>query len=218
MGSSARDALVFIHGKRTPDEGIENMAKKSAAETKDAPKTSATPAGMVRTSSVANAPWWHLKEGNALYGKLLNMYERPDERSKSGKSKFFQIELLDWVNKETGEVHQSYFDPIKGVEMPTEVRVGRGKGATFDVVASGTIINVNYGPKTKDWEPLISDIYRGAEYRVLAIITGDKFEIRNGQTMWPIDTFHEQVKAPRALEEPDFEDGEPETATSAGAA
>jgi hypothetical protein len=197
------------------------MAKKNpSAATNGAQQASATPAGMVRTSSVANAPWWHLKEGNSLYGKLLNMYERPDERSKTGKSRFFQIELLDWVDKETGEVHPSYFDPKKGVVIPTEVRVGRGKQAQFEQVPSGTIINVNYGPKTKDWEPLISDIYRGAEYKVLALIIGDKFEIRNGQTMWPIDTFHEQVKPPRAVEDPDFEDEEDttEAAPAAGAA
>jgi hypothetical protein len=183
------------------------MAKKNpAAAAVNGQQTMSTPDGMVRTSSVANAPWWHLKAGTGVYGRLLNMYERPDERAKSGKSKFFQIELLEWVDKESGEVHDYYFDPKNGTEVPTEVRIGRGKGATFEVVPMGTIINVNYGPKTKDWEPLVQDIYRGAEYRVLALITGEKFEIRNAQTMWPIDTFHEQVKPPRPVAEPDFDD------------
>lgn len=182
------------------------MAKRDKAAAVNEQQVTSTPEGMVRTSSYANAPWWHLKAGNAVYGRLLNMYERPDERAKAGKSKFFQIELLDWVDKGSGEVHDYYFDTNTQAEVPTEVRVGRGKGATFEQAPSGIIINVNYGPKTKDWEPLIQDIYRGAEYRVLAIITGDKFEIKNSQTMWPIDTFHEQVTPPRPVAEPDFED------------
>lgn len=193
------------------------MAKKNQAAAAVNGQSMSAPSGMVRTSSVANAPWWHLKEGNALYGRLLNMYTRPDERSKSGKSNFFQIELLDWVDKESGEVYGYYFDTKNGVEVPTEVRIGRGKGATFEQVPAGSIINVNYGPKTKDWEPLIQDIYRGAEYRVLALITGPKFEIRNAQTMWPIDTFHEQITPPRPVAEPDFDDETEDEAAPAGA-
>lgn len=182
-------------------------------------RASATPRGMVRSSSVANAPWWHLKEGNALYGRLLNMYERPDERSPRGKSKFFQVELMEYTDPETGEVSPTYVDPTRG-PLATEVRVGRGKQATFKTVGAGTIINVNYGPKTKDWEALVKDILRGGEYRVLGIITGEKFEIKNGQTMWPIDTFHEQVTPPREVDEPDFDDEEPAQASqqAAGAA
>jgi hypothetical protein len=95
-----------------------------------------------------------------------------------------------------------------GKERPTEVRVGRGKASTFEMCGPGKIINVNYGPKTKDWESFIADIYRGASFNVLAVINGDKFEIRNGQTMWPVETFHEMTRPPKSLEEPDFDDAE----------
>jgi hypothetical protein len=93
---------------------------------------------MARVGSSANAPWWHLKNGNALYGRLLNVYERPDERAKSGKSKFFQIELTQYADPDTGEVHDFYFDTTLGAERPTEVRIGRGNRAnsprrTFEV-------------------------------------------------------------------------------------
>lgn len=140
------------------------------------------------------------------------MYERPDERSKLGKSKFFQVELFPYKD-DAGEVHDHYVDG-EGVVLATEVRVGRGKQSSFSEVGPGTIINVNYGPKTKDWEPLVSEIHRGAEYLVLAVITGDKFEIKHGQTMWPIDIYHSMTRASRQVDEPDFEDSEPAAAAA----
>lgn len=194
------------------------MAKQQKAEGANGANGSiATPRGMARVGSVANAPWWHLKNGNALYGRLLNVYERPDERAKSGKSKFFQVELCQYADPVSGEVKDYYFDAKTGTERPTEVRIGRGKGATMDMASPGTIINLNYGPKTKDFEPFVADIMRGAEYMVLCVINGDKFEIKNAQTMWPIETFAEQTRPPKSQAEPDFDDEE-EPQAQAGAA
>lgn len=172
---------------------------------------------MARVGSESNAPWWHLKAGNAFYGRLLNLYFRPDERAKSGKSRFFQIELCQYADPDTGEVHDYYFDPKTQLVRATEVRIGRGKGATFAAAVPGTIINVNYGPKTKDFESFVPEIMRGAEYMVLAIVTGDKFEIKNAQTMWPISTFAEMTRAPKVIDEPDFEDTEDDKGTAEGA-
>lgn len=193
------------------------MAKADKSRAAAANGAISTPRGMARVGSVANAPWWHLKNGNALYGKLLNIYERPDERAKSGKSKFFQVELCQYSDPDSGEVRDSYFDASG--DRPTEVRIGRGKGATFEQAKPGTIINLNYGPKTKDFEPFIEQIMRGAEFMVLCVINGEKFEIKNAQTMWPIETFAEMTRAPKSLDEPDFDGEEDETeAPQAGAA
>lgn len=144
------------------------------------------PAGMIRVGSVANAPWWDIKDGNVLKGKLINVFSRPDERSKTGKSKFFQIELTS----------------------ATDVRYGRGKDAAPGRAEAGAVVNLNHGPKTKDLENYIPDILQGAEYLVWVKVDGPKFDIGRGQTMWPLDVRAKQTVAPSASSEPDFADGE----------
>jgi hypothetical protein len=142
------------------------------------------PAGMARVGSVANAPWWDIKNGAVLYGVLENVYTRKDERSKTGESKFYQLKLL----------------------QSAPVRFGRGKDAKPGVAEAGTVVNMNYGPKTKELEKFIPDILQGAVYTVWCHVDGEKFAIRGGQTMWPIDVRVAQTGAARALEEPDFSD------------
>jgi hypothetical protein len=146
------------------------------------------PEGLARVGSVTNAPWWSLEPGNVLHGILENVYERPDERSKSGKSKFFQIRTV----------------------AATKVRYGRGKQAKVGVCKAGDVINLNYGPKTKELEKFVSDIMRGAEYTVWCHVDGEKFDIGKGQTMWPIDVRAGQTRAPTISDEPDFEGVEDE--------
>ena len=149
------------------------------------------PEGLARVGSVANAPWWNLKKGNVLSGMLENMYERPDERSKSGKSKFFQIMLT----------------------APAECRYGRGKQAKISMAKAGDVVNLNYGPKTKELEKFISDIIKGAEFEVWCHVEGEKFDIGKGQTMWPIDVRAGMKKAPSVSDqEPDFGDDDGEDA------
>lgn len=144
------------------------------------------PEGMARVGSVANAPWFNLAKGNVLYGELENMYERPDERSKSGKSKFFQIKLLE----------------------SCQVRSGRGKEAKVGQAEAGTVVNLNYGPKTKELENFVPEILRGAKYTVWAHVEGEKFDIGEGQTMWPVDVHAKMVRPAMASEDPDFNDGD----------
>lgn len=149
------------------------------------------PSGLARVGSVANAPWWHLKAGNTCHGMLENCYTRPDERSKSGVSKFFQIKLL----------------------APSLVRYGRAKDAKVSMAPTGTVINLNYGPKTKELESFVPDILRGAEFEVWCHIDGEKFDIGKGQTMWPIDVRAGMKKSPRATEDsPDFGDDDDDEA------
>lgn len=146
------------------------------------------PDGFRRVGSVANAPWFNLKKGNTLLGILENVYERPDERVKTkdgspGKSKFFQVKLLE----------------------PCECRSGRGEDAKMVKAEAGSVVNLNYGPKTKGLEDLVPSILAGAEYQVW-VSCGDKFKISGGRTMWDLDVNQKLIKAEPALaEEPDFE-------------
>lgn len=147
------------------------------------------PEGLARVGSVANAGWWNIKEGAVLSGVLENMYERPDERSKSGKSKFYQVKLSE----------------------PTEVRMGRGPAAKTQMAKAGDVVNLNYGPKTKELEKFVPDIMRGAEYTIWCHVTGPKMDIGKGQTMWPIDVHAGQTRPPTVTaDEPDFEGVEDE--------
>jgi len=151
---------------------------------------------MARVGSVSNAPWFHLKAQNLCHGYLENVYQRPDERSKTGTSKFFQIELLE----------------------PCEVREGRGKEAKVRVAKAGTIVNLNYGPKTKELEQFVSVILRGGQVEVSCFIEGEKFAIGKGQTMWPMDVRAEMTRPPqvKAEEDVDFGDDDDEAAPAAG--
>ena len=165
------------------------MANASKHETVAEGGVLRAPEGFRRIGSVADAPWFNIKTGNSLTGTLDNCYERVDPRSKTGKSKFFQFVLL----------------------APAEVRQGRGEDATVVQAPAGTVVSVNYTPKTQPLESYIPDIVRGAEYQVW-IGCGKKLPLKNGNTMWDLDIRVNQTKAVKAdLEEPDF-DGAPDEA------
>jgi hypothetical protein len=143
------------------------------------------PAGFVRVGSVADAPWFVLEEGNILHGKLLGVYEREDKRSKTGRSKFFQVELF----------------------AACKVRAGRGEDAVVSLGRPGMIANLNVTPLTKVLEDFSKKILTGGEYNVYAPC-GRKKDLANGNTMWLIDTHVQVVREPSPLEDqgPDFED------------
>ena len=143
------------------------------------------PEGLARVGATSNAPWFELKAGNVCDGRLINVFERKDDRSKTGKSKFFQIELLS----------------------PAEVREGKGDDAEIRTASPGEVINLNYGPSTKILETYIDNIMQGAKYRIWCHVTGPKFSIGKGKTMWPIEVRAGQTSPPRLTEEPDFSDG-----------
>jgi len=153
---------------------------------------------MKRMGSVSNAPWFDIKKGAKLFGELEGMFERPDERNKqTGKSKFFQIKAKE----------------------PVGVYYGRGKDRKPGVAPAGTTVNVNYGPKTKDLEPLIPMLIRGAAFDVEVVCTGDKMDIGRGQTMWPIEVGSVMTKAETVNDdEPDFDGSDEDEGAGAGAA
>ena len=149
------------------------------------------PEGFRRIGSVADAPWFNIKTGNSLKGILENCYERVDPRSKTGKSKFFQMVLLE----------------------PAEVRQGRGEDAKVVQAPAGAVVSVNYTPKTQPLEDYIPDIVRGAEYQVW-IGCGKKITLKNGNTMWDLDVRVNQTKSVTAdIEDPDFDGDSGEAAS-----
>jgi hypothetical protein len=117
-----------------------------------------------RLGSVSNAPWVNLAKGNIVKGILENVYERRDERSISGTAKFFQIKLVD----------------------SCECRVGTGETAKIVRSEAGTVVNLNYNPRTAPLEELVPQIMKGAEYEVWVGI-GDKLKLPGGRSMWDME-------------------------------
>lgn len=140
---------------------------------------------------MADAPWFVLEPGNIIHGQLLGIYDREDKRAKSGRSKFFQVQLI----------------------TACKVRSGRGEDAVQALARVGAIVNLNYTPLTAPLKEFCAKIMRGGEYEVYATV-GDKKELANGNTMWLIDTHVRVVKDPTApeAEQPDFEGGAAEAA------
>lgn len=132
-----------------------------------------------------NAVGWfnQQKIGNTLRGSLIGMFERPDQLRKEGTSKFFQVR----------------------VSQPCEVRADRGDDATMVEAKAGDVVNVNYGPKTKNWEDLVADIKRGAEYEVIGCIVGDKVKLSGGRNMHNLKVGERLVRPPRASTESDVD-------------
>ena len=149
------------------------------------------PSGFVRIGSVADAPFFVLEDGNIIHGKLLGCYDREDKRAATGRSKFFQVELIS----------------------ACKARSGRGEDAKVAVARPGTIVNLNYTPLTKELEDFARKILTGGEYKVYAPC-GKKKELGNGHSMWIIDVHVQVVKEPTPLKDqaPDFEDSAAEAA------
>jgi hypothetical protein len=153
-----------------------NMAGKNSVQGQNAV---AAPEGFRRVGSVANAGWFNMKKvGNIVSGVLENMFERPDDKAPSKKSKFFQI------------------------------RMGRGEETTVVMAKPGDTVNLNYGPKTKELENLISDIVQGAEYAVYGVVAGDKIKLTGGRSMHNIEMFTRCTRRPVVSDEPDFGGGD----------
>lgn len=142
------------------------------------------PEGMRRIGSVTNAPWWKIEPGRALHGKLINVYERNDDKSPTKKSKFFQVELL----------------------APANARLGRGVDAKPVTANAGEVVNVNYTAKTKDLEPLVLQVMRGAEVKIWLLPKG-KIPVGKGQ-MWDIDVRADVGQLPAGVAEEADEDAD----------
>lgn len=150
------------------------------------------PEGFRRLGSATAECWFALKAGNTIRGKLLGCYERDDKRNKkTGKSEFFQVELLE----------------------ASECRYGKGQKASFKMAQAGTIVNLNCNTKTEVLKDLMPDVIRGAEFEIF-VHCGEKIVLQNGNTMWLMTPGSKMIKAPTVLAEPDFSgDGEDDGAS-----
>lgn len=147
------------------------------------------PEGFRRLGSVANAGWFNMKKvGNTLHGSLEGMYERNDTLNPNGKSKFFQVKLL----------------------AECEVRMGTGESASLDVAKVGQYVNLNWGPKTRDLEALIPEMFKGAAFELYGVVAGDKIKLTGGRSMHNFDVGTKMTRAPQALDEeiPDLGGGD----------
>ena len=159
------------------------MAKKS----RSASGMARAPEGFVRVGSVADVPWVALEEGNVVQGHLLGLYTRDDDRSKTGKSQFFQIELT----------------------APCQVREGRGEDATVRQALAGEIVNLNHNPRTAAMDPYCRELLAGAKYDVYVVNNG-LMPLKNGNTMWNFDVSARQLRKPDEQELDSVGGDEPE--------
>lgn len=144
------------------------MAKKSRTSSAGMARA---PERFVRVGSVADVPWAALEEGNVVEGKLLGLYTRDDDRSKTGKSQFFQVELTE----------------------PCRVREGRGEDTTVRQASAGEIVNLNHNPRTAAMDPYCKELLAGAKYEVRVVNRG-LMDLKNGNTMWNFDVFAHQLR------------------------
>ena len=138
-----------------------------------------SPDKFVRVGSVADVPWVALEEGNVVQGHLLGLYTRDDDRAKSGKSQFFQVELTE----------------------PCRVREGRGEDAQIRQASAGETVNLNHNPRTAAMDPYCKELLAGAKYEVRVVNQG-LMNLKNGNTMWNFDVYAYQVRKPDE-QEPD---------------
>jgi len=132
--------------------------------------------------SVTAACWFALQPGNTIRGQLLGLYSRDDKRNKvTGKSEFFQVLLT----------------------APTIGHFGTGEKAEDKEAEAGLVVNLNCNTKTEILKELMPDIKNGAEYEIY-VVCNDKLDLKNGNTMWDMETFSSLVKPPKAVEGPDF--------------
>ena len=150
------DALML-----TTREFFKREGRPQSASAVAGPAT--IPTGFNRVGCVEGAPWFALQKGNVLEGRLLGKYDREDRRSKTGKSSFFQVDLL----------------------ASTTVRVGRGSEASFEQAQPGQVVNVNMGPKTMVLSDYCEAVARGGSI-LLILRVGDKIELPNGNSIWDI--------------------------------
>ena len=163
------------------------MAREKSQSAAQAPVQFEVPAGFQRSGSANAVGWFDMATlGNTLSGVLIGMFERKDKLRESGTSNFFQVT----------------------VDRPCQVRADRGEDAAMVQANAGDVVNVNYGPKTKNWEPLIADIQRGAEYSVFGVIAGSKVKLDGGRTMHNFDVYQKMTRPPSEDVQSDVEFGD----------
>jgi hypothetical protein len=167
------------------------MASKNSSVA--VPRQVQAPEGFRHVGSVANAGWFNMKMvGNTVQGTFEGMYSRKDELNPTQVSKFFQIKIT------AGEC---------------QVRMGKGEDAVLATAVVGDVVNLNYGPKTRELEDLLPAIEKGAEYEIFGTVAGDKIKLSGGRTMHNFELFKKLTVEAAADVEPDFGDGSGDAAS-----
>ncbi len=154
------------------------------------------PEGFQLSGSDNAVGWFNMQKiGNTLRGRLIGMFERPDSLRPTGKSNFFQVQI----------------------SQVCEVRADRGEDAALIEAKVGDVVNVNYGPKTKNWEALVGDIKRGAKYEVIGCVVGEKVKLGQGRQMHNFKVGEKMIAPPQSSAESDVDfEGSAEEEQQAG--
>jgi len=151
------------------------------------------PEGFRHVGSVANAGWFNMKKvGNTIQGTFEGMYSRKDDLNPEKVSKFFQVKIT------AGEC---------------EVRMGKGEDAVLATAHVGDVVNLNYGPKTKELEALLPAIEKGGEYEIFGSVAGDKIKLSGGRTMHNFELFKKLTVEASVDVEPDFDGAADDSST-----
>ena len=125
------------------------------------------PLGMVKAKG-----WFDLSAGNVLVGHLLGRYEMRSDRLPTRTRVFFQVQLTS----------------------SAKIRVRLGEDAMVVEALAGTVVNVNYGVRTRELDVLIDMMRNGAEFDVRLVVR-DKVSTRLGGSFWDIGVESSQTKA-----------------------
>jgi hypothetical protein len=154
-------------------EAVNQAVAKFFERSHPGSKVSQIPTGYQRQGAVLDAAWFSLEEGNEMEAKFLGCFEREDKRSPTGRSDFFQVELL----------------------TPAKARCGKGEKAHVKLAPIGEIINLNCNSSTLVFKDLLDDLRNGAEYRIF-VHCGQKIELSNGNHQWDMTCACQLDKAP----------------------
>jgi hypothetical protein len=119
------------------------------------------PEGFTRLGIVSDAPWFAHVNGNKMVGRLLGKYSRLDNRSKTGTSYFYQVEL----------------------SSSTTARFGRGEKAKFATATPGQVVNLNSSNSLAMLDDVAADVAKGVHHDV-SIECLDKVSLADGNTIW----------------------------------
>jgi hypothetical protein len=143
------------------------------------------PEGFQRQGSASGAPWFKLEPGAVISGKLLGKFKRPDPKSPTKESFFFQVE----------------------VDQRCKATLGRGADAKIISVDPGSVVNLNYTKKTAEaYDHFIPQILAGAKVLIWAQAKS-KMATMSGNSFWDIDCLAKMESPPASTGGDDEGDG-----------
>jgi hypothetical protein len=160
-----RDPVAEVMREEERRSGL--LAREAAAA---AGQLSVLPEGF-RWSGAASAVGWFdfSKVGNTLRGKLLGMFQRRAEGSRSTSATcFFQVEIAESC-------------VVKDEDLLVTAK-------------PGDVVNINYGSKTNQWGSLIGEMNRGAEYEVIVQVLSERTPAFGGLKLRDVTLSYKEIK------------------------